>query len=338
MNNSIIPAWQYPSTTVFLDDNKSFLKNIQLILNDEKMVTIFVDSPSKANIFLEKSIEANQKRSQIVSACVEEAGYKNKNIHISAVHERVYDPDRFQEISLVVVDYAMPEMNGLQFASALRKKNNQIKILMLTGEADQSKAINAFNEGVIDKFMRKDEIDLLDKINEAIEVLQAVYFQQASRDIYSEDNKILPSLKDGVFIKMFQEICEKNNIVEYYLLDTEGSFLLLNRDASPLILSVKSERGMKDAYQVAFGASEEIPADILSSMKKKESIISSFKDILYDEPTELQKALRPAKKLIGDKAIYYYSLNTLPDPFALDSKKILSYRSFKDNLIHTLEM
>ena len=40
------------------------------------------------------------------------------------------------EYDLVVVDYMMPEMNGLEFIKAFRKKNSDIPIIMLTAVED----------------------------------------------------------------------------------------------------------------------------------------------------------------------------------------------------------
>ena len=68
----------------------------------------------------------------------------------------IYNKERFGETSVVVVDFAMPQMNGEEFCRKLGQlKGNSVKIIMLTGEADEEMAVRLFNAGVIDKFLRK---------------------------------------------------------------------------------------------------------------------------------------------------------------------------------------
>lgn len=57
--------------------------------------------------------------------------------------------------AVVVSDFRMPEMNGIQFLSAARKLAPDTVRVMLTGQADMQAAIDAINEGNLFRFLTK---------------------------------------------------------------------------------------------------------------------------------------------------------------------------------------
>ncbi len=69
-------------------------------------------------------------------------------------------------IGLVISDYRMPEMNGLELAAAIRKKRPDLPIFLLTGYADKSLVLRAKEKGVITAVVTKpwSEVRLLLKI------------------------------------------------------------------------------------------------------------------------------------------------------------------------------
>jgi CheY-like chemotaxis protein len=69
------------------------------------------------------------------------------------VVKQVQAPHRFDTASVVVVDYAMPEMNGLELCRRLA--HLPLRKILLTGQADDQVAVDAFNDGLIDYFLSK---------------------------------------------------------------------------------------------------------------------------------------------------------------------------------------
>lgn len=51
------------------------------------------------------------------------------------------------EISLVISDMNMPEMNGLELIEAIRKSESDVPIIILTGNSEISVAISALKRG-----------------------------------------------------------------------------------------------------------------------------------------------------------------------------------------------
>ncbi len=67
------------------------------------------------------------------------------------------------DISLVVSDYLMPEMNGITFLSKVRQLRPDVPRILLTGYADKENAIKAINEVGLFQYIEKpwDNSDLL---------------------------------------------------------------------------------------------------------------------------------------------------------------------------------
>jgi serine phosphatase RsbU (regulator of sigma subunit) len=82
--------------------------------------------------------------------------------------------------AVVVSDYMMPGMNGIEFLSQVKLTNPDTIRMMLTGSADMTTAINAVNEGSIYKFHPKPcPADTLgDAIQSGIEEYQKVTTDQ----------------------------------------------------------------------------------------------------------------------------------------------------------------
>jgi FixJ family two-component response regulator len=66
-----------------------------------------------------------------------------------------------QLADVIITDFRMPEMNGLQFLEALKRESIQIPVIMFTGVADKELAIKALNAGchfLMEKPVRNQEL------------------------------------------------------------------------------------------------------------------------------------------------------------------------------------
>lgn len=121
------------------------------------------------------------------------------DIDVFSIHKMMYIPDRFAEISVAVIDYAMPAMNGLEFCAAT--SDLPMKKIILTGQAGHSTAVRAFNEKLIDRFIMKGEYGFLKTLREAIHNLQRDYFSDLS-EVIIKDLEANPRscLSDPIFL------------------------------------------------------------------------------------------------------------------------------------------
>ena len=90
-----------------------------------------------------------------------------------------YDPDM---PGCLVLDLAMPDINGLQLQTTLGKKGCTLPIIFLTGHGDVSKSVQAMKHGAFDFFSKPvKEKDLLPAVRAAIERDAVARREQARR-------------------------------------------------------------------------------------------------------------------------------------------------------------
>ena len=72
---------------------------------------------------------------------------------------------------LIISDFMMPEMNGLEFLTEAKKLYNEVSMILLTGYADKENAIKAINEIGLYKYIEKpwDNDELMMNIRNGIE-------------------------------------------------------------------------------------------------------------------------------------------------------------------------
>jgi CheY-like chemotaxis protein len=218
-----IPALYFPTTTLFLDDSRDFLLNFVLQLDEEVAYKVF-DTPQRVLDYI------HRKRSALDSVR-----------HFAAIESELlvkalYDPHRFSEVSVMVVDYVMPGMNGLELCRSIEDKN--VKKILLTGQADEKMATAAFREGTIHRYLKKNDPNLVTLITRSMRELQREYFNDISAVILEEAPSVLKALlNDPKFAVFFEQACEKHKIIEYYLIDLTGTFLMLDEDARWSVLN-----------------------------------------------------------------------------------------------------
>ena len=114
-------------------------------------------------------------------------------------------------------------------------------------------------------------------------------------------------LKDAAFYSFFQKLIEEKNIVEYYLADDRGSFLLQDFEGNLSLLVVKDEKEMRATAEIAASSvSKELAeginnrTQILYLHEKEDSRLLSPKE------WELKNYFHPAACIKGEREKYYY--------------------------------
>ena len=224
---NVLPLFQYPTTIAWVDDDEIFLQSIDLIFQGNKKI---FSNPNECIAYF----NVNKPFSQIAFL----HGESNNESYDSLEHAPVdFDvtelaglhnhAERFQEISVLICDHNMPEMTGLNLCCKLR--DFPVKKILLTGEMQNEEAVQAFNTGLIERFIHKYNLNLPTEIPKYITDLTRQYFSELTRPIllHLEADRVLP-LSDPAFIAFFDKWCDDNNIKEFYLIDKQGSFLTTN--------------------------------------------------------------------------------------------------------------
>lgn len=241
----VLPFY-YPTTTVFIDDNERFLSTITLDLEPGLIYNVYSNTTNALyNIKNNSVAEAIQLKE---NSCI-------SNILLEIVH----DPSRFKSVSAIVVDYTMPDRNGLEVCSELNGLN--IGKIMLTGDADASLAVKAFNDGLIDYFITKNQSNFTQIVSDKLTELQHGVFKSLTHTIINLINDVnLCLLFNENFSKYFTNFINKGNIVEYYLIDDIGSYFMFDKFGKINWLLSVTEKQIQYYIELAieFGASKKI--------------------------------------------------------------------------------
>jgi CheY-like chemotaxis protein len=262
----------------------------------------------------------------------------SKNLPISYnvenIYKRVYDKDCFSEVSVLVVDYAMPGITGEELCRKLdRQKSNPVKIIMLTGEVDEPMAVRLFNAGTIDKFLRKASPGIEEDLKNCIIDMQNRYFQDSTypfvRGLVSEKDS---AFGDPVFRKFFYNLCKDITASSYYLIEISGSFLLMDDSGSPTFLLIKS---INELSEIADGLDGSVLSEkVIESVRSGEYVpyVGALGGDFDKEESIFKKHLYEANKLVGERDYAYAILKEAPFGFSLDVDKITSFNTYISNL------
>jgi len=176
-----LPVFYFRSTVITIDDKPMVSETLSLLLSDKFNVKSF-DRPSDFLRFIAdyRTPLSNDIAFQL---CTEHENYDTArhmivDFDVSKLHALIQNEERNNEISVIIVDYRMPELNGLSVCKMIKRLHVRAKIILLTGEANLQTAIDAFNENIIDQFIEKSSPTLSDDIIKAVTELSHQYYNE----------------------------------------------------------------------------------------------------------------------------------------------------------------
>ncbi len=324
--SSIMPAcFFHPLTIFFLDDRKIFLDLICSELeNQEKMLT-FTD-PKKA-IEIINSEEFNIGRnifSLYNDIDLDSPGIKHIDLNIGNIRSSIYDGSRFNHIGVLVVDYKMPEITGVDVCRSIL--NRRIYKVMLTAEAGLDTAVAAFNEGVIDRFVSKTSNNLCEHLSGILCELKEKYFHDISKLILSNlDARLRDTLQTEIFIELFSNVFHESNAVEYYLLDASGSYLFLDKSGFPTWLIIRNDQDFQDQLEILSGL--EASSRMKASLENRTQLLFLLDSEEYQQPVEeWESGLFDANLLTSS---LWYAIAKGPIKSSIQWDRVKSYQGSK---------
>lgn len=331
MGSREIPPFYFPTTVAFVDNSRDFLENLSLKL-DTGLAYYLYDSPVDALV----ELNGVYRQEFLVERFFSLFQYSEEmplshhviDLNLDKIVREVHNERRFEQVSVVVVDYDMPEIDGLEFCRNI--KNPAMKKVLLTGKADEKVAVQAFNQGIIDRFILKQDENVIPVLRRAIADLQREYFQDLGRMLM--DALALGShsfLRDPVFSDVFRQLCTKLNIVEFYLSGVPEGMLLLDANGKAYFLIVSTEEGMVSHYEIAYD--QAAPQELLDALSSNK-VVPYFWQAGWgweysSECRDWRSYLHPATEVLG-REWYYYALVENAPGFQLDH--VRSYNAFLD--------
>lgn len=248
-----LPLYRHPTLTVLIDDDRSSLVCLQFQIEHSLAKKTF----NKARAALEW-IAASFKRAARIGGPVdvreysEDGGQRHSSVdrELEQIYRYVGDPQRFAMPAVVVIDYSMPDMNGVEFCEAVA--HYPCKKILFTSLADDKTGIDAFNRGLIQRFQKKQEPDSLDRLEIAIDEMQVQYFIELSR---AQADRLKPEafafLSDASVALLVRDLCDRYGFVEYYLFSNPAGFLFFDADGHPTLMVVQTAAALAAQHQAA---------------------------------------------------------------------------------------
>ena len=241
----------FPTQTVLVDDDPDFLDGISLMLNKQLSYRPFQSAMDALDYVNEAHLHCD-----IVRRCYSsyKTGPSNSDfithIDIGKLHHEVLNASRFQTCSTLIVDYSMPQMNGLEMLKNL--KNPYIRKVLLTEQADMESVVKAFNLQLIDQFLDKRDPHLERKLNHIIRTFEEQYFRRSFRlivePIVANNEEAFLICPD--FQGYFDELRKELGIVEYYLIDMPHTgFFLMDATGTRYCLLIYTQQALEEHNQ-----------------------------------------------------------------------------------------
>lgn len=299
-----LPCCQFPTTVLLVDDNPDFLSALTLLINSP--ITFKQESsPRIDNLdFLSELrltytpikresnpinalsiIEKQHLRSNIFQKCFQSIESEELELNdtssspitllnVSQLHHLKDNINRFAAVSLLLVDYSMPQMNGIELCEKL--KSIPIKKAMITGEADLKIAVKAFNEGIINQFIKKNSDHFKQEVRKTIASLQEKYFLDISQPLLARLKHRENIWENPTFYNFIKQTQVKLRATEFYLLDLHGSYIFIDALGNSTIVAVKSAQEMEKDYHTAID--NDAPVEIHSKLKDKTHFVFFLTD------------------------------------------------------------
>lgn len=260
---SKIPLCFYPTQIVFVDDNPEFLDALSVTFSKQFNVKTF-DNVDAALQY----INEYKRESDLVANDEKPKPQGDSDAWVKQVltHQNIkrFDEMRIKEVSVLVVDYSMPNMNGIEFCEKIN--NLTIKKILLTGYATPADAVRAFNNNTIHYYLKKNDANMLQDLETAINQLQHAYFNELSSSLKAEAiDSGTPFFADPQLANYFEEACTSLEVIEYYYLTNPSRFALRTRDNRNFFCVIYTEEDIAEHLQILI--EESAPKTLYSAIE-----------------------------------------------------------------------
>ncbi|MFT3718809.1 response regulator [Pseudorhodoferax sp.] len=245
-----LPLFHSPRSIAFLDDDPDYLQMLALML------------PERWNVRLYARIDDCLAQLRPEAAAWEDDAWAQQHIidrwrqEATPLVPQVLDywarqvQARYALTHACVADYSMPEMDGLQVLSMLSEWPG-LRVL-LTGQADEQIAVDAFNRALIDQFLPKQAVDVAERL---VAVLQHMPSSANARCSQIWRSTLTPAqhaqLRVPSTARAVQQLLAQQGFVEYVVLgDPYG---ILGRTAGGQVgwLQLEPVGGLAELEQLA---------------------------------------------------------------------------------------
>ena len=298
----MLPILNFKGTIVLVDDDINFLDASLKFLKKDTRKVQGLSNVSEAIKYCKNSIKI-ESIIPINNVLAEELENSAIELYVREIYKICNSDIKNNVIPVIIADYHMPEMDGISFF----EKINEIESykILLTGVANESIAVKAFNEGLIDFYIKKSGIDLFEKLIKIVNLGRKKYFQRASKPyidmiLKNGSNSLLDSDKYSDFLWDIMD----QKVGESYLLDSMGSYLLVDNSGNEKLLIISTIEKSESVSEIC-QESEYVSQEYINYIKAGQKILCTNESMINND--KLSNHIKDAKTLkIGDKKIFYY--------------------------------
>lgn len=118
-----------------------------------------------------------------------------------------------EHFDCILCDFQMPGMDGLEFLHKLRQRSNDIPFIFLTGQGNETLAVETFRAGADDYYSKEEGFAHYDRLSNSIKKLVATRGQQLKLELAQKEAKIqnekfsviFGSIDDAIFVHPLQK-------------------------------------------------------------------------------------------------------------------------------------
>jgi CheY-like chemotaxis protein len=322
-----LPVYQHPTSIVLVDDSASFIASVEYQLNPTLAVKSFQDA-HEALGWLGGLHHADDGKCLPIRIGYDEQTFSFERrtiaLDVDQVYRIVLDPERFRTAAVVVVDYAMTAINGLDFCRAL--KGLPCKKILFTGEANEMIAVEAFNQGLIDRYLKKNDPSAMDRLEFEIAALEREYFIEKSgtlKDLLVQHTYSFVS--DEAVVKLVDTLVARHGFVEYFLFPDPAGILFFDADGKSTLMVVETWAGLIAHLETA--QDYNAPVELKAALRDAQVVPFFWKSggMYTEKSQDWQQYCLPAQICSGAEN-YYWALFDLPEGFL--HGPVYSYNKF----------
>ena len=255
MPGPVVPLY-HPTSVLLVDDNADFLRSMQLVLQSafecfafrrpaEAISFVRAESPLLTELQPPVGLEADSDMEHI-----RDPEARSVHLRVSRLPRLFANKSRFARTSVLVTDYVMPEISGLQMLESIR--DLPMRKVLLSGLDDDDLGRRAVETGLVDAFYPKHHPHLHDNLAELIKTLQFNFFLGVTRPFQSAlatgDARFL---NEKAFRQVFNRFVAERNIIEHCVLMQPPGILGLNENGACSILLVADEDYRQASFEIA---------------------------------------------------------------------------------------
>jgi len=239
-----IPMY-HPCTAILVDDDESFLRSLRKALGCENAVLAF-SSTGKALKYIHQAQNFADNAFNLLRPYrfgQEDTGPGDNIVLLesSRVRDFAGSADRYKIVSVVIIDQVMPSITGLEFCSLIR--DTGVKIILLTGKMTDQATIEAFNDGLIDRYVNKNDRDARNKIKRMMAELHREYLVEKLNPLIQAFRASRNHMFDRYATKeLMDNVYGVFKFTEYHYLPYPRGFLLSDDEGRKKICLLGSEQ------------------------------------------------------------------------------------------------